>query len=497
MAFTVELYTFSKKLNSTARPSVSGSSYNCVLKDGCGIMSPVIKLDLGLTFSPDGFNYAYIPEFGRYYFVKEWFFLDRLWYCYLEEDTLATWRDNIGSQSFYILRAANAFDGRISDDMYPTMPDPVITVLSPTDPGSWSGLFSSGHFVISVICKGADTGTRYYVTDLAGLQALTSALMNDTGWLNVPQDITQGGIDENLLRTLYNPWQYITSIKWYPFKPDTVAGSGSSSMSYGWWNINLSGGTVETLADSAYHSNTFIFTLTKHPQAAARGGYLNAAPFTRMRLVIPPIGDIVIDPTPFINKTQLWAVVHTDCKTGQAFLLIRDTSYNVYEIRRAEIGVEMPVTQIAVDKLSQAETVITGAAAVARDTLVTGAQATNVSNLINPVAGALETGASAAQTAITATHAIADGIRSAVPQMETRGVRGSTAAFQENIRLYIEHFELAAEDNQNNGRPLCRIRTPASLQGYMLVRDGHVNIAGNAGEIAAVKAYLESGFYYE
>jgi len=497
MAFTVELYTFSKKLNSTARPSGSGSSYNCVLKDGCGIMSPVIKLDLGLTFSPDGFNYAYIPDFGRYYFVKEWFFLDRLWYCYLEEDTLATWRDNIGGQSFYILRAAYAHDGEVTDDMYPTKSKPTITRAALNDT-LWYGNLSSGYFVISVICKGAATGVKYYVTNITGLQGLNNALMNSASWLQVPQDITEGGIDENLLRTLFNPFQYISSVKWYPFKPHTVAGSSSSSMNYGWWSINLSSGSVETLDTSSYagtHLSSY-FAIPKHPQAALRGKYLNAAPFTRFSVQIQPFGYIVVDPAPFIDETLMLVEIDVDTTTGRGILKIL-AGGTVVEMRVIDFGVEMPISQIAVDKLAQAETVITGAAAVARDTLITGAQATNVSNLINPVAGALETGASAAQTAITATHSIADGIRASIPQMETKGSRGSTAAFAETVLLITEHYLLVDEDLLNNGRPLCQIRTPASLQGYMLVRDGHVDIAGNAGEIAAVKAYLEAGFYYE
>ena len=62
MSFTVTLYNFSKKENSTGRPA-SGADFPCVLKDGTGILNPVITLDLGLSSSPAGYNYAYIHAF--------------------------------------------------------------------------------------------------------------------------------------------------------------------------------------------------------------------------------------------------------------------------------------------------------------------------------------------------------------------------------------------------------------------------------------------------
>ena len=53
------------------------------------------------------------------------------------------------------------------------------------------------------------------------------------------------------------------------------------------------------------------------------------------------------------------------------------------------------------------------------------------------------------------------------------------------------------EDNDHHGRPLCQMRTPASLGGYMIVQDGDVPTAGTQSETAEIKSYLESGFFYE
>ena len=70
MAITVNFYLFKKRINSTMRPSdavpavTPAATYNCILKAGCDIMSPVLSLDYGIANNPTGLNYAYIPDFN-------------------------------------------------------------------------------------------------------------------------------------------------------------------------------------------------------------------------------------------------------------------------------------------------------------------------------------------------------------------------------------------------------------------------------------------------
>ena len=67
MGFTVKLYTFSKRDNSTKRPlSTAGTEFSCVLKSGSGIMRPALAFDFGIANDPSNYNYAYIAAFDRY-----------------------------------------------------------------------------------------------------------------------------------------------------------------------------------------------------------------------------------------------------------------------------------------------------------------------------------------------------------------------------------------------------------------------------------------------
>ena len=65
----VRLYTFSKKSNSTKQPQGQPvAAPDCKLKENTSIMNPSIIIT-GLD-SWTTVNYAYIPDFRRYYFVQ-------------------------------------------------------------------------------------------------------------------------------------------------------------------------------------------------------------------------------------------------------------------------------------------------------------------------------------------------------------------------------------------------------------------------------------------
>ena len=69
--YRVYFWNYSKKTNSTSHPSVTGSvdHYDCSLMDLSGILTPTLQLN---GRNPTAFNYAYIEDFHRYYYVSNW-----------------------------------------------------------------------------------------------------------------------------------------------------------------------------------------------------------------------------------------------------------------------------------------------------------------------------------------------------------------------------------------------------------------------------------------
>ena len=56
---------------------------------------------------------------------------------------------------------------------------------------------------------------------------------------------------------------------------------------------------------------------------------------------------------------------------------------------------------------------------------------------------------------------------------------------------------LVDEDNENRGRPLCKVRTINTLSGYILVTDADIEIAAMEAEQQEIRSYMEGGFFYE
>ena len=97
MAFAVRLYSFSKKKNSTAIPgsSVSYSQVNCVNKGTLDILHPeiILKYSEGAEHNISTLvntNYAYIPAFERWYYVRSWNNDGRQWTVSMDVDALAS-----------------------------------------------------------------------------------------------------------------------------------------------------------------------------------------------------------------------------------------------------------------------------------------------------------------------------------------------------------------------------------------------------------------------
>lgn len=501
MAITVNFYLFKKRINSTMRPSdavpavTPAATYNCILKAGCDIMSPVLSLDYGIANNPTGLNYAYIPDFNRYYFVKTWQWEERLWHIYLEEDTLASFKTNIMASTGYVLRSASQYDLTVTDEMYPTKPQAIVRNTSP-DRNPWAYGLTGGRFIVGIINNdsSAQGAVSYYVMTNAQFKTLCTSLMQNTQWLNVPTDFMNGGLDENLLKTLFNPIQYVASVKWVPFVPTT---SGSvSDLPYGWWT--LSGVSASRLSLSSPYTDSFRYVLPSHTQAS-RGSYLNCAPFTRHLLCAGPFGEIPLDPDEFPSGEVICDLV-MDCVSciGKLFITSSRTLGTYYKIVSADMGVDVQIAQMGVDRLSQAETIATGAMDTYAAALGTASSATNITNLVNPVGGALGVAAEGAQAVSTGIHAIANGIRASLPQMQSSGINGSMAAYYLAPFLKTTCFELVPEDLTEKGRPLAQQKALNTLSGFVMLECGDLGgTGGTINEQAAVKAYLESGCFLE
>lgn len=459
MAIDVNFYTFNKKPNSTKRPDVDGVTYKCNLIEPTSFTTPDIALVV--PAKPTSFNYAYIPEFSRYYYIQDWAYSAGLWRASLSVDVLSSYKEYIGSQSQYVLRSAARSDGRIIDTMYPTKNSPSNVFTYSTDAGGdnpFKSNFSEGVYIVGIINSdsGAIGCVSYYVFTNAQFRAFCNSLMGTTDWAYVGIE----EISEELTRVLFNPFQYVASCIWLPVS--SVATGGSvGAIPYGWWTLSV--GASRFGGDSKVAAATF--TIPKHPQNG-RGAYLNGAPFSRYLLSWPCFGQFALDPDIMGVSSNLYAQCFIDPVSGMGTLNIMTEKASLITTQ-TQVGVPIQIAQMAVNYGGTVGSVINAF----------------TNGIIGNIGGALSS--------------IGDAVSNAMPQLTTMGKNGGAGAYMFPPVLNSTFYSVVDDDVEHLGRPLCQDVTPSSIPGYMLCTDVEIEIPGTKPEMENIVSLMESGFYYE
>lgn len=480
MAVNVQFYSFSKRENSTVRPTGDGTIYSCVLKSESSQASPVIEMDLGTADRPV-WNYAYIPSFNRYYWISDWTWIDnRLWQASLATDLLATFRDQIGAASLYVLRSSAASDGEIVDDYYPCK----VTCQTQTAIGNSPWIHTSGSddidlsagvFVVGYVTSQQPNNSHMYGSVVysamkqSGLRALVDHLLGDLQVLD--PDFNTADASLALQKSLIDPLSYIKSCIWMPVLYESLPGTENDEIKIWDWSFDCTHKIISN--DPPYIQYTVTMPITKHPLTATRGNYLNTSPYTRINLDLPPFGNIELDTTLTANATQMQALIAFDLITGQGRSRIMVDGVNT-DTMESQIGVPIQLSQVMKDYLGTAQSAFNGI------------MGTIGSALTGNVTGAIT----------SAGNGIANSVRAMQPRNSSVSGNGSFSHLKNRPRLYHQFMTPVDEDNDHCGRPLCQIRQVNTLPGYLLIKDAELDLPGFAGESEAVRAYLESGFFY-
>ena len=112
----IKLFKNLSEVNTIGKTLTEESERNGTLKDGCSVLSPSVVLT-GENLS--GFNYAYIPQFSRYYFIKEITSVKSgLWEISMRVDVLETYKDSIKANTAILKRQEKIWDMYINDEKF-------------------------------------------------------------------------------------------------------------------------------------------------------------------------------------------------------------------------------------------------------------------------------------------------------------------------------------------------------------------------------------------
>ena len=474
MALPINLYTFAKKPNSTKIPTSGAVPANIELKAPTDIINPSFTLS-GVP-TPYIFNYCYIPEFERYYFIDNWHWELGVWRAECHVDVLASFKTEIGNSYQYVLRSASAFDGMITDTLYPLTRDFDFDSTAVETGRPLTISLSQGFYMIGVISKTGSVGAvNYYLLNSTQFNALKVALFNDTQY-------GVSDVSAQMLATMFNPFDYIVSCKWVPFTNayNYFSTTAVTSISVGWWTFNCSAYLINGQINIVrWQFNLPASVFGTHPQAT-RGEYLNGKPYTEYNLLIVPYGIINLP-----NDCQLHGCgceETVDVVTGESILTISvynsDDGYFAPLISvKSQMFVDIQLAQVRsdggwVNTANKTAEKIGALASKFGDNSVTR----KISNIM-------------------------DVVRSDTETVTRNGLNGSIASLAEftptdAIVTKISQY-IADEDNPHFGRPLSQHRLLSTLSGYTLCAEAEVEITGTQPEADKIITYLNTGFFME
>lgn len=487
----VDFYKFSKKDNSTKRPAIADRKVeysSCLIKDGSGIVNPTLQIATKENVSE--WNYCYIPDFNRYYFISEWTYDLGQWIASCRCDELATWKSQIGSSTQYIVRSASAHDGNIDDNYYPGKTVSTIshhimnggslatTMLVPESP-------TIQNFMVGIInndSTSAAGAVSYYTMGTTRLGRMKHSLMTDNGWIgNVEPGATSVEISQS--KVDINPFQYIASCRWFPVNvphDDTV----TNNIRCGWWESDFSGFRFSGGQGGA--SAIWTLTTPRHPQAT-RGAYLNNKGFSSYIMDFAGF-HFELDANMVAQSSSLEVDLFVDFISGQGcvkvFGVVGSDQFLIAE-QIQNISVSIPIAQITYSSEGLSGMPVIGSLVGLGQSVgswiaggVSGSHHSSWDTGMNAVGAAL--GYNKIQSSFTA---------------GAGGLAAITAHPKPLLTCVFQH--IVDEDLASAGRPLCANRTISSLSGFVKCNHVELELPAMDSEVSDIVRMMEGGFFYE
>lgn len=302
-------YAFSKRRNSTKIPaSDEGVDRDIVLKKPTSLINPVIQTQ---TVN-DGVNYVYIPEFARYYFVDDTIKLtNNMTEFHLSVDVLGSMRSEILAQAAYVTRAYSKTDVTLTDTFYPTQSGTYQIRRTAEFVPLQAPAYIIGAMGIDPDAISATGGAvQYYIVNAEDMAAIIKFIFDETNY--------QDDISEGVVKTFFNPSQYIVSCMFCPFVNSFPSGS-EEHLRFGWWE------TADTFTKINPSAPLVLDPIEiEIPRIGTiADDYRNYAPYSTYRLYVPFYGMFDIDSELLKGATSIYISHVIDWATGLGKIMVR------------------------------------------------------------------------------------------------------------------------------------------------------------------------------
>ena len=282
----INLYQNSKRTKSTAVISATPYSLDAQIKDNCSVENPILLLQ----FDPTEYNYVYIPDWDRYYFISGWQYSVGLWEISLTEDYLASFKSEILATSA-IIAYAHGSEASIVDKRIPINSSTTASSIATASIQGINFLDTLYSPILSITGKGSNG--VYYVsyTDVMELLDGFDGWFNDNvpDFFNAIKQLFYGGSAANCIKSAIGlcwiPTAFITT-------ENIVLGNYPAKDSHGSAIVGKRVQPIET-----HNANISI--------PWRYSDWRRSEPYSSIRLFLPLVGNVSISADAAKNDSQL------------------------------------------------------------------------------------------------------------------------------------------------------------------------------------------------
>lgn len=483
MSITIKLGTFSKRINSTKQPTLSGfTDFDCVLKDTTSVDNPTFLISAA---DLEGYNYA---SWGtRYYFVSALRSIrNNLWEVDCSLDVLATYKSNILATTAYVIYDTVS-NTELPDNRLPIKTTKSISVSTAACPFVPDG----GCFILSLTGSNGSTGV-YKAT-----QGQLAALIDDVSdiWdnlFNYPDAPDKPDVPEydefDFTKNIALALQYwADDFMWYvEYIKRAICqffGSGDLAQNirecrYIPFNVGVTGGstTIYLGTFETQQSLGKLNTETVHRTASVSipwqaNDFRRRSPYTEVYLYLPYIGMIKLSSENLVGQSSI-SVAYTLALRDGSLICTVSSGGEILGQYSGNVGASVPIGVSNINLPKAAQSVVAGAQSAVNKNL--GGVGMAVLNFAD---------------AVTPNFSSIGGLD---------GIAGIGA--NQNITCYtVFHDTVVAPNSEllTIGSPTMAPKALATLTGFCQCMDAHVEAPAMDNELEAIDNYLNSGFFIE
>lgn len=445
----IVLYHFSKRKNSTKRPTGQGTEVSCLLKSATTFQSPTFILQRPMN---DMLQFNYAKWADHYYFIDSTTSINAgQTEITCTEDILATYKNEIGSYTCFIERSSNQTT-LANDSMYIPTNDWVLSTRNVSHKEKIMTSTYSQQYIIRVVSR---TGVASYYINGDQLNNLLDYMYTESNFTDV--------ITDGITKLMFDPFKYIVDLKWIPFVESAFKNNNNEAIQLGFWDSGVMAKRIDedTVVNFSY---SFAFDNTLYAITDFR--YYSSS-FSNYFIKLPFIGVVALNPYKIDESVN--ALYQFDATSGlcNVFLQSKKVVFATYQFQ-----LSVPV------QIGYASTNIAQLTTSAVSLVSAGLQG----NIAQGISSGIEAGRS-----ITA------------PEVSMLGTIGNISNILNNQILEFNSYACTSinPDGASEGYADGNTRKISTCSGYLRCRNASIEISGFTGDQEAVNNYLNSGFYYE